>query len=694
MVKIKVILPNSPHLPTVKKLWRKHSATLGFLPEGAFDEQAERRCILGAFDEFGECIGYVLYRRKDDRIAITHLCVDSSKRGCGTARKLVEELSRIESVYRGMELWCRRDFPVSNVWPKLGFVASNERVGRSHDGDLLTFWWRENPHPSLFAVPSGQGQVRAVIDANIFFDLVAGKGTRRADSKALLADWLRDSLRLYVTDELFNEILRNKDGLQERKRLRKEVSRFEKCLPCPWDTISRIYEELSVRLPSQGTSDESDLRHLARAIAGGFSFFVTRDGRLLDADEDIYRAHNITVIRPSDLVLHIDALSQESRYQPKRLSGTMLHIGHVQTGQDELLAPHLHNANAGESKLSFLSRLREFLATPHTTECEWVAGPEGNALAILVRRRTESGELLIPLLRVAPSQLAPTLARHLLFYCVKKAVQQDCHSLRITDSLLDSDTQQAIRMDPFLKTQDGWIRPCIARLEPASELLGQFRSFLSERLCAAEIAQASIAGIASDDLRQNPHLAAEFERAIWPSKVSDAVLPTYVVPIQPQWAQHLFDERLAAHDLFGARIDLALNREAAYYRAAHAPYLKAPARILWYVSQDKKGRFGGTGEVRACSRLEEVVIDTPKLVFRRFRRLGIYEWRHVLDTARGDVNGRLMALRFCDSEALRRPVPRKQMLSVLEEFGIRTQLQSPIKIPPEAFVRLYDASRS
>ncbi|HYO71833.1 MAG TPA: hypothetical protein VEU33_37725, partial [Archangium sp.] len=160
------------------------------------------------------------------------------------------------------------------------------------------------------------------------------------------------------------------------------------------------------------------------------------------------------------------------------------------------------------------------------------------------------------------------------------------------------------------------------------------------------------------------------------------------------WAQHLFDERLAAHDLFGARLDLALNREAAYYRAAHAPYLKAPARILWYVSQDKKGRFGGTGEVRACSRLEEVVIDTPKPVFRRFRRLGIYEWRHVLETAKGDVNGKIMALRFCDSEALRQPVSRRQMLSVLKEFGIRTQLQSPLKIPPEAFVRLYGASFS
>ena len=30
--------------------------------------------------------------------------------------------------------------------------------------------------------------------------------------------------------------------------------------------------------------------------------------------------------------------------------------------------------------------------------------------------------------------------------------------------------------------------------------------------------------------------------------------------------------------------------------------------------------------IKACSQLEEVVIGKPKELFRRFQRLGIYEW--------------------------------------------------------------------
>jgi len=33
--------------------------------------------------------------------------------------------------------------------------------------------------------------------------------------------------------------------------------------------------------------------------------------------------------------------------------------------------------------------------------------------------------------------------------------------------------------------------------------------------------------------------------------------------------------------------------------------------------------------VKACSRLEEAIIGKPKELFRRFKRLGVYEWKDV-----------------------------------------------------------------
>jgi hypothetical protein len=162
------------------------------------------------------------------------------------------------------------------------------------------------------------------------------------------------------------------------------------------------------------------------------------------------------------------------------------------------------------------------------------------------------------------------------------------------------------------------------------------------------------------------------------------------VPIQPQWAQELFDEDLANQTLFGATKLLALNREAIYYRASRPQVLTTPGRILWYVSQDQQGRYQGGGAVRACSRLEEVSIGLPKDLYRRFQRLGIYEWPQVLAAARGNINQPIMALRFSHTELFRRPIPRAELRAAYTESGCGLMLQSPSRVPtPQLFAQLY-----
>ncbi len=95
--------------------------------------------------------------------------------------------------------------------------------------------------------------------------------------------------------------------------------------------------------------------------------------------------------------------------------------------------------------------------------------------------------------------------------------------------------------------------------------------------------------------------------------------------------------------------------------------------------------------IRACSRLVEVVKDTPKRLYARFRRLGVYEWEHVLETADGDLHKPIMAIRFDDSEALP-PIPWDNFQSVLKSNGIETTLQSPVAIPHAVFGTLYTAT--
>ena len=150
---------------------------------------------------------------------------------------------------------------------------------------------------------------------------------------------------------------------------------------------------------------------------------------------------------------------------------------------------------------------------------------------------------------------------------------------------------------------------------------------------------------------------------------------------------HLFDEDLAARNLFSDRPDLAFRRENVYYRAAQPGIGKYPARLLWYVSQSQEA---GTGAVRATAYLDEVIVGPATDIYQRFESLGIYEWRDVLSTAKGDPRARIMALRFSDSECLGQPVPYRAFSDLLLDSGAQlTTIQAPISVQPTIFFRVY-----
>ncbi len=119
--------------------------------------------------------------------------------------------------------------------------------------------------------------------------------------------------------------------------------------------------------------------------------------------------------------------------------------------------------------------------------------------------------------------------------------------------------------------------------------------------------------------------------------------------------------------------------------------MTAPGRILWYVSQDTG--YPGSGYVRACSRLDEVLIDKPKSLYSRFRRLGIYEWRQVYETAGNNVENEIMAIKFSHTELFDTPVSWSDMQMILKNRGVKTTLESPISVDPGVFIEIYRTGR-
>jgi hypothetical protein len=333
----------------------------------------------------------------------------------------------------------------------------------------------------------------------------------------------------------------------------------------------------------------------------------------------------------------------------------------------------------GENKSAFTTRLNDVLVQPDQCELQLVSGTKGQPLSLIGYDTTKKGELRIPCLRVCSGPQSQTLARHLLFMVIKRAVENDCSLVRVTDAFMQTDLLAALQ-DAFVrKSESEWIKVC-----PKG---------FGDRKALSTVLK-SIAADSGDPLKLvNPfgdfghaHTttdAAKIEKRYWPFKLTDSNLPCYIVPIQPKWAKHLVDQRLAKGDLLGADETVAMNCESVYYKTAMNPKtFPVPARILWYVSQNPM-------ELRAASLLIDVDVGPAKELFAKNRKYGVFRRQDVKKVAKGDLDNQIMAIRFAGTEMFSNPISFDKVRALLREAGIKTTFQSPVEIPPETYFQIY-----
>jgi len=178
----------------------------------------------------------------------------------------------------------------------------------------------------------------------------------------------------------------------------------------------------------------------------------------------------------------------------------------------------------------------------------------------------------------------------------------------------------------------------------------------------------------------------DIERILWPLKIEDYDIPSFIIPIKPEYAKELFDRNLAQENLFGVqRSDLFLSLDRVYYQNpnTNAGLKKAPARVLWYVSGSKDNGYSDLSSIRACSQVDNVVIGSPEEVYRKFQHLGYYDFEKVQKCAK---NNKVMAIKFSHTELLNYPVDRSIINQCLES---KAPLQRMRKISQAKFIALY-----
>jgi len=694
-IKIEKISEGSPHLDTVKDLARKNRNTLGFLPEGAFDQYAKWRQILIAINERNECVGYLLFRvaKTNRKVSITHLCVAKKYRSLGIARKLVENLINSTKHLRGIGLFSRRDYSSNSFWYHMGFMYQAEKLGRGRDQIPLSYYWYPHEQLDLFSWVNqqqlGAKSTKAVLDANVFYDLRGTDSDLRTEkeviAQALLADWLLDDVVLCLTPEIYNEIHR-RDKQEERLKNLSFADRFPKVQAENDDDKKNVERYLRDHYfpDDMDLSDESDLCHLVHAIVGGADFFISLDGRLVDEiGDDLFDKFGLSAVRPSDFIVQFDELIRRAEYQPTRLAGTNIQTQRALPEQEKILADSFQ-ATSHETRNIFLAKLRKYLADPHVFQVRVIGFNNSKPLALIVFATKDKQQLEIPLFRVSNDPLSKTVAVHLILQSISDAVRDNRQLILISDLALDASVITALQINHFTPRENGWIKLNLKAETTVNETLNDLSNLINLFPKESEFILRLQKSLSLSVHENNPGQLFEFEKILWPAKFKDAEIPTFIVSINPHWAMNLFDENLGQQTLFGARPELVLNRENVYYRSAHQKILQAPGRILWYIT-DGKG-YQNVKALRACSHLEHVEIGTPKELYRKYKRLGIYQFNDLLEITKGDVTKDIMSFHFSGTWLFPNPIPWRALKGILGRSG---PIQSPVRVNLDTFAKIF-----
>jgi ribosomal protein S18 acetylase RimI-like enzyme len=684
-----LVKPGTDLLTKVQELWRSNSSSLGFMPDGGFDEYARKGCVLAAVEGDEQLMGYTLYRATHrGRASIAHLCVAPAARKRGVARQLFQEVKRNVEGCDDIVVTCRRDFDANEIWPHLGFTPVGYKPGKAKDTELTIWRYELRPLPLLAAMEGTRDEdvMVVAIDANVFFDL--DKTSGGDESKALQADWLNAYIDLYLTDEILNEIHRQADPVQ-RERQRTRTKQFP-VLPVRKDREGKIIAELKVQFPTwTSPSAMSDMRQVAKTIAADTTYFVTRDQRVREQADILYERYGLVVVSPYELIVHFDELRREQEYRPKRFIATGLKATKPR-GEDDLerMADLVYVGQPSSgSRRRTLAQLREMLADPDRFDFTCIIGNDGVYIAAYIMQRPAKDVLRLPLFAVVDSTMGRTAAHHFAEQMTACAVTEGRSVIEIDVDAGGQRIHDALLSAGFSREGNLWIKLVVPGVTTPRELATLVEEIGARHGEAQGIVSRVVSRLVPDGSAPPASAFADVERVLWPAKVLGTELPCFIVAIRPQWAHQLFDIKLAEGTLFGANAQLLMNSENAYYSAAVSASLTAPARVVWYVSDDRK--YPGSMAVRACSYIDEIIVARPKDAYRQFRRLGIYEWSHVLATASGDLNKTITAFRFSKTELMRKPVEWEALQSVLQQYAIRSQIQSPTKVSEACFMELY-----
>lgn len=680
-MKVEFINGNHPLFSQVKQLGRKYAATLGFMPEGGFDDYAAGKCIITVSEEVS-LMGYLMYRevRRFSRVAIVHLVVDAQYRHKGLHTVLLDALrdKYKDCGVQGLVLSCRDDYKeASAMWANYGFIARNTRRSRSLEKHYLTTWWYDFHQRDLFSLSYEENsKVRAMVDVNIIVKLRdAEKGASQLDPKedprCLLADWLVEETDLFYAPEVLNEIHRD-ENLERSRETKLFITGAFAQANADAERVKEIAKELLTILPGNDSNTRSDRKEVASCIVAGIPYFLTFDEDVIKKKQEIKKRFDVEIYKPQEFLLRIDELLHSADYAPVLLRGVAFHSIMRQDA-----------AGLNDAIDAFLLRGRREKKRDFENVVMSCVNAGGEIYTVKTQEQklafygvsTVEDRMNIHFLRLTDETLKGSLLCQIVSNVLQECVKLKRKGITILERHFDDKQKDSLLQMGYLVQKDNsyvkFVRDEVVSLTELSDTLKD-------------------AGLEGQAAPTSAEQMVRMEMMFFPLKIRDLDIPTYIIPIKAYWAGQLFDYMISAEMLFGAMPNKLWSLENVYYRHTRPITEKAPARILWYVSGD-----GGVDTHRkmivGCSYLTEVHTGKGRDLFRRFKHFGIYEWLHIYDLCGGEQNNDIRALKFSHTELFDNPIEYRKAQEILGRHGYRhNTFAGPLMVTKEVFFDFYE----
>ena len=336
---IEAVIPDSQHYEQVIALGNANSRTLGQLPFAAIRQAAAEGRLL-AFVEDGDVKGYTLFgkRVRTSDISLTHLCVDRGERGRGIARQLVEGIVERNPNRAGIRLSCREDYEAHTMWPHLGFQRLGRKSGRGRDRLPLVTWWWPIAARTLWDEPEQEdARMVVAIDTNVLLDILDGRDFPA--SLALTADWVTEAAELTVTPQSRSEL---SDQHSANGAVTSAHGDFRTLAPSQQAWQMKLHALQGKH--STARLGDKDLRVIAQAAASEADYLVSRDEDLLRHGSQIEQLTGLSLVRPDDFLLGLQAQGGEHSHQTRIIAASGMSVSPVsETPSDAELSAFCHD---------------------------------------------------------------------------------------------------------------------------------------------------------------------------------------------------------------------------------------------------------------------------------------------------------------------------------------------------------------